>query len=83
MKKVLAAAAFGAFAMSGSLQHANSLAAVEAVLDLIVGDAVACPGGNGGGRGNGHGKGHGGGNGKGGGHGKGHGGVQGGQRWGR
>jgi hypothetical protein len=63
VKKLLAVAAFGAFVVIGAMQHSNVqsvTAALETALDLVVGEAVACPGGNGNGKGNG--KGHGGAN---------------------
>jgi len=70
MKKLLAVAAFSAFAVSGPMQHAGllpvtalgtaSMAVIEMALDLTVADAVACSGnGKGNGNGNGHGKGNG------------------------
>ena len=63
MKKLVVAAAFSALAVGGALHHSvtgaigsASIAAIDAVLGLVVGDAIACPGnGNGGGKGNGRG----------------------------
>ena len=61
MKKALAATAFGAFVVGGFLQQSGvvpvtalgnaSAVAIEANLDLVVGEALACPG-NGNGNGN-------------------------------
>jgi hypothetical protein len=61
MKKALAATAFSAFVAAGFIQQAGvvpvtalgnaSVAAIEATLDLVVGEALACPG-NGNGNGN-------------------------------
>lgn len=75
MKTVLAVTAFSAFVVSGALQHAGvlpvtalgnaSIAAIEKLLDLTVGEALACPGNsngkgnsNSGNNGNGRGRGH-------------------------
>ena len=65
MKTLVAAIAFSAFFAAAALPHARTAPVVEAALDLVVGDAVACPGGNGGGKGGGNGNGNAGGNGRG------------------